>query len=98
MDKLTRTVEDMRQAPQNVDYGDLCKVCDRYFGKARQEGTSHRVYQMPWAGDPRVSIQKGKAGKAKPYQVKQVLEAIKKLEEMKKPEEGKGKVERKRGT
>lgn len=69
----------MRSAPQNVGFGDLCKVCDHHFGKARHEGTSHRVYQMPWGGDPRVNIQEGNAGKAKVYQVRQVLQAIDKL-------------------
>ncbi len=34
-----------------------------------------------WPGDPRVNIQKGKDGKAKVYQVRQVLAAIRKLEE-----------------
>jgi hypothetical protein len=34
---------------------------------------------MPWAGDPHVNIQNDK-GKAKPYQVRQVLEAIDKKE------------------
>ncbi len=80
MDKIATLVERMRRAPQNASYGDLCRVCDHYFGKARREGTSHRVYRTPWHGDPRVNIQKGDAGKAKPYQVRQVLEAIKKLE------------------
>lgn len=35
---------------------------------------------MPWAGDPRVNIQDNH-GKARAYQVRQVLAAIKKLEE-----------------
>lgn len=52
-----------------------------YFGEPRQKGTSHRVYKTPWQGDPRVNIQ-NKKGKAKPYQVKQVLRAIAKLEKM----------------
>lgn len=56
-------------------------MCEHYFGAARQQGTSHRIYKTPWAGDPRVNIQKGEGGKAKPYQVKQVLAAIAKLEE-----------------
>jgi hypothetical protein len=34
---------------------------------------------MPWPGDPRVNIQNSK-GKAKAYQVKQVLMAIERLE------------------
>mgnify|MGYP003591733518 CR=1 FL=1 len=39
----------------------------------------HPVYKTPWPGDPRVNIQEGKAGKAKAYQVKQVLAAIARL-------------------
>ena len=69
----------MRQTPKNIRFNDLCKVCDSYFGKARQSGSSHRVYKTPWQGDPRVNIQNSK-GKAKPYQVKQVLQAIERLE------------------
>jgi hypothetical protein len=34
---------------------------------------------MPWQGDPRVNIQ-DHGGEAKPYQVRQVLAAIDKLE------------------
>jgi hypothetical protein len=59
-------------------YSDLCKICDYYFGEPRQKSTSHRVYKTPWAGDPRVNIQKGKGGKAKAYQVKQVIKAVEK--------------------
>jgi hypothetical protein len=36
------------------------------------------VFKTPWPGDPRVNIQNDK-GKAKAYQVRQVLEAISKL-------------------
>lgn len=42
-------------------------------------GSSHCVYKTQWAGDPRVNIQNAK-GKAKPYQVRQVLLAIERLE------------------
>jgi hypothetical protein len=65
---------------QNVKFSDLVKVCDTIFGQARQSGTSHRVYKTPWQGDPRVNIQNDK-GKAKPYQVKQVLRAVEKMKE-----------------
>ncbi len=37
------------------------------------------VFKMPWAGDPRVNIQRAGNGKAKTYQVRQVLEAIDKM-------------------
>ena len=69
----------MRQNPKGVQFSDLCKVCETYFGKARQAGSSHRVYKTPWQGDPRVNIQNA-CGKAKPYQVRQVLAAIERLE------------------
>ena len=78
MARLGDLLEAMRTAPQSVRFADLAKVCDHYFGKPRQAGTSHRVYRTPWSGDPRVNIQSAK-GKAKPYQVRQVLSAIEKL-------------------
>lgn len=80
MNRAAKRLDAMRQAPQNVRFTDLAKVCDDYFGAPRQEGTSHRVYRTPWPGDPRVNIQRGKAGMAKAYQVRQVLAAIEKLE------------------
>ena len=70
----------MKRNPKGVRYNDLCKVCDNYFGKARQTSSSHRIYKTPWQGDPRINIQNYK-GKAKAYQVKQVLLAIQKLED-----------------
>ena len=75
-------VELMRRNPKGVRFGDLCKVCDFYFGPARQSGSSHHVYKTPWFGDPRVNIQNDK-GRAKAYQVKQVLKAIDQLLEEK---------------
>ena len=69
----------MRANPKGIRFNDLCKVCDAYFGPPRQSGSSHRVYKTPWRGDPRVNVQNAK-GKAKPYQVRQVLAAIERLE------------------
>lgn len=64
-----------KQSPNNVRFSDLCKICQFYFGEPRQQGSSHRVYKTPWKGDPRINIQNSN-GRAKPYQVRQVLEAI----------------------
>ncbi|KAA9155559.1 toxin HicA [Amycolatopsis acidicola] len=80
MANVKRALEGMRDSPQNVRYADLRKVCVHFFGEPRQEGTSHAVFRMPWQGDPRVNIQEGKNGKAKEYQVRQVLRAVDKLE------------------
>ena len=79
MPKITDIVDDMKRNPKGIRFQDLCKVCDHYFGEARQTGSSHRVYKTPWQDDPRVNIQNDK-GKAKAYQVKQVLKAIERLE------------------
>ena len=77
---MVKVVDAMRRNPRNVRYVDLFKVCEHYFGQARSSGSSHAVFKTPWAGDPRVNIQNDH-GKAKEYQVRQVLAAIRKLEE-----------------
>ena len=69
----------MKRNPKDVRYSDLREVCNFYFGSARQTTSSHPIYKTPWQGDPRINIQNHK-GKAKAYQVKQVLMAIEKLE------------------
>lgn len=79
MSKIEDALSRMRQNPQDVRFSDLCRVCDHYFGESRQGGSSHRIYKTPWQGNPRINIQNDK-GKAKAYQVKQVLLAIERLE------------------
>jgi len=79
MAKIEDILTGMRKNPQGVRFLDLTKVCEHFFGVARQLGTSHRVYRTPWPGDPRVNVQMGEGGKAKAYQVRQVLLAITKL-------------------
>jgi len=68
----------MERNPTNVRFADLCNVCEYYFGEARTKG-SHYIYKTPWQGDPRINIQNDN-GKAKAYQVRQVLKAIKRVE------------------
>ncbi len=85
--KTAKIIEQMRRSPQNVRFEDLAKVCADHFGEPRQEGTSHKVYKTPWQGDPRVNSQRGKDGNAKAYPVRQVLDAIARLE-AEKNEEG----------
>ncbi|GAB3703092.1 toxin HicA [Nocardiopsis oceani] len=80
MASLEKILARMRRQPTSVRFADLVKVCDHYFGEPRRRGTSHRVYRMPWPGDPRVNIQNDH-GQAKAYQVRQVLAAIAQLKE-----------------
>ena len=79
MAKIDDIVIRMKRNPKNVRFVDLCKVCESYFGKPRNRGSSHKIYKTPWQGDPRINIQNNN-GKAKAYQVKQVLLALDKLE------------------
>jgi hypothetical protein len=81
MAAIPKILAQMRREPANVRFSDIRKVCEAYFGKPRQTGTSHAVFKTPWVGDPRINIQDDK-GKAKVYQVRQVLLAIDKLEGM----------------
>ena len=78
MAQIEKILEMMRREPGNVSFNDFKKVCVSCFGKPRQDGSSHAIFKTPWPGDPRVNIQNAR-GKAKPYQVRQVLQAIEKL-------------------
>ena len=79
MAALEKILAKMREEPNNIRFADLKKVCEAHFGSPRQSGTSHLIFKTPWPGDPRVNIQSS-GGQAKPYQVRQVLKAIEKLE------------------
>ena len=79
MTKIDEIISKMNRNPGDVRFKDLGKVCDHFFGEPRKSASSHRVYKTPWQGDPRINIQNHK-GKAKAYQVKQVLLALDKLE------------------
>jgi hypothetical protein len=64
-----------------VKFAELAKIATQFFGPPRTNGSSHHVFKVPWQGEPWVNLQAdGKM--AKPYQVKQVVKALKKLEEM----------------
>jgi hypothetical protein len=78
MSGIEEILAQMKRNAKDVRFSDLCKVCDHHFGKHRQGGTSHRIYKTPWQGDSRVNIQ-NKKGKARAYQVRQVLKAIERL-------------------
>jgi hypothetical protein len=76
---LKAILEKMCNNPAGVRFADICRICDHYFGQARQASGSHRIYKTPWSGDPRVNIQNSK-GFAKAYQVRQIIKAIERLE------------------
>lgn len=65
----------MRRNPSDVSWADLVAVCDLCFGKPRRRKGSHLIYETPWMDHPVLVLQPRK-GRAKPYQVRQVLQAI----------------------
>jgi hypothetical protein len=77
--------KDPLENPRNVLFADLLKICKKYFGSPRIRG-SHYIFKTPWKGDPRINLQRVDK-MAKLYQVKDVKNAIDKLE-AKKNEEG----------
>ena len=79
MTQADEIIKQMKRNPKGVRFADLCKVCEKYFGPPRISSGSHRIYKTPWQGNPRINIQNHK-GKAKAYQVKQVLLAIELME------------------
>ena len=57
MAQIEKLLAQLRNNPQNVNFADLVKVCNHYFGEPRQQGTSHCVYKTPRSGNPRINIQ-----------------------------------------
>jgi len=80
MASVEKILGQMSREPSAVRFADLLKICEEFFGKPRQSGSSHVIFKTPWIGDPRINIQSDR-GKAKAYQVRQVLLAIDKLKE-----------------
>ena len=81
------TREDILKAIAELDetkqirFSQLLKICEQFFGNFRISG-SHHIFKTPWQGDPRINLQKGKDKNAKPYQVRQVLNGLRKLKEL----------------
>jgi hypothetical protein len=66
---------EMRDNAAGIRFSDALMIAEHFFDKPRVHG-AHFVFKTPWPGDPRVNLQKGKAGKAKAYQIRQLVRAI----------------------
>lgn len=74
MSKCDKLLKRARPASKAVRFEELCALAECYgFVFARQEG-SHRVYKHPTYRD--IMNLQNDNGQAKPYQVRQLLEAI----------------------
>ncbi|PWF25482.1 toxin HicA [Corticimicrobacter populi] len=69
----------MRTQPTNVRYADAVALCTVLFGAPRRTAGSHVIFKTPWPGDPRINLQ-WQGNKAKSYQIRQILEAIDRLD------------------
>lgn len=80
MARCEKLLEKARQSPTNVTFRELRYLVECFgFQLSRSKG-SHFIYKAPDRPGV-VTIQEGKDGKAKSYQVKQVLELIEQLED-----------------
>jgi len=80
MPTIDDILSSMKSNPKDVMFSDLTRVCEYFFGKPRIKG-SHHFFSVPWQREPLVNIQ-GEKGKAKVYQVKQILRAVEVLKGM----------------
>jgi hypothetical protein len=80
-DKVNDSIARLVGKERKVSFSQLLKICEQIFGNYRVSG-SHHIFKTPWSGDPRINLQKGKDKNAKPYQVQQVLNALRKLKEL----------------
>jgi len=78
--KAEKIIEQMQRSPQNVRFDDLAKVCADHFGEPPTGRHVAQGLQDALARRSPVNIQRGKDGNAKAYQVRQVLDAIARLE------------------
>ena len=78
---LQTAIDSLRSNPKGTRFAELVRICTFFFGEPRQQATSHIIYRMPWPGDPRINIQNNR-GMAKPYQVRQVVKALERLQDV----------------
>ncbi len=77
MGSVEKIEQKARRSPKALSFAEACQLAEFYFGEPRKGSGSHvAIYKMPWQGDPRINLQRGDGGKAKEYQVKQLIKAI----------------------
>ena len=74
---IDEAIKELEGHEKNIRFKRLLAICIEFFGPPRVSG-SHYIFSTPWPGDPRINLQ-DQGGKAKPYQVRQVIKALKKL-------------------
>ncbi len=87
MSDCNKLLKRARNSPSGLRFEEICRLAECHgFIFVRQSGTSHRIYKHSKLRDV-VNFQSD-AGRAKSYQVKQLLNAIGELAEIESREEG----------
>ncbi|MDI3498160.1 type II toxin-antitoxin system HicA family toxin [Archaeoglobus sp.] len=76
MTKKLEVYESLKRNPKNVRFEDLCKAAELFGFRFRGGKGSHRVYARE--GVKEILNFQNVRGKAKPYQVRQLLKVIEK--------------------
>lgn len=64
----------------NVRFKRLVTICTALLGEPRIHG-DHYIFRTGWRNNPILSLQEAEGGKAKPYQVDQVIRCIERLKD-----------------
>jgi len=74
MSKLEKMLRAIRNNPANVRFNDACKAAEEIGFQLRGQSGSHRTYAR--SGEPMLLNFQDVKGKAKPYQVRQLIEMM----------------------
>jgi hypothetical protein len=78
MGKCPDLLDAARRAPLGVKFADLCKLAECYGWEFKRQRGSHRLYKRTGVMNM-MSFQESKNGMAKPYQMRQLIDAIDQL-------------------
>ncbi len=70
-------IAELERAQRNVKFHRLLTICGEFFEGPTIKGSHHR-FKTPWPSDPRINLQ-ADGNQAKAYQVRQVIQALRKL-------------------
>ena len=77
MSKKEKIYSKAKASPNNISFDDLCSLAeDVGFIKRKSSSGSHRIYSHPEIRQSIMNFQRPSSGKAKPYQVRQLLSFI----------------------
>jgi hypothetical protein len=79
---IDEAIKELESNPRDVRFSRLLHLCVEFFGAYRTAG-SHHIFKTKWPGDPRINLQEERR-RAKEYQVRQIISALRKLKEVSK--------------